>query len=253
MANGHISFSEFKIWSECPWRHKLSYLDKLSTFNGNKFTAFGTAVHEVCERTAKEEKDQPPEAFQAAFSKELKKLNGELNKKLVVEMNGQGKAMLPEIFPALKEYFGEYEIIEAEAQLYEPIKDSELLFKGFIDLVLKTEDGKYHIIDWKTCSWGWDARKKSDKLITYQLTLYKNYYVQKHNLDPKNVETHFALLKRTAKKNRVEIFRVTSGERKMKNALKALDYSLYNIEKSRFVKNRLSCKYCEFYQTKHCP
>ena len=71
MANGHISYSEFKIWSECPWRHKLSYLDKLSTFNGNEFTAFGTAVHEVCERTAKEEKDQSPEVFQAAFSKEL--------------------------------------------------------------------------------------------------------------------------------------------------------------------------------------
>jgi len=253
MANGHISYSEFKIWSECPWRHKLSYLDKLSTFNGNEFTAFGTAVHEICERTAKDEKGQTPEAFQEAFSKELKKLDVELNKKLVVEMNVQGKELLPEIFPALKEYFGDYEIIEAEEQLYEPIEDSELRFKGFIDLILKTKDGKYHIIDWKTCSWGWDARKKSDKLITYQLTLYKNYYVQKYNLEPKNVETHFALLKRTAKKKRVEFFRVTSGERKTKNALKALNYSLYNIEKSRFVKNRLSCKYCEFYKTKHCP
>ena len=29
---------------------------------------------------------------------------------------------------------------------------------------------KYHI-DWKTCSWGWDSRKKSDKMIT-TLTLY---------------------------------------------------------------------------------
>ena len=33
------------------------------------------------------------------------------------------------------------------------------MFKGFIDLVVKTPDGKYHIIDWKTCSWGWDAQR----------------------------------------------------------------------------------------------
>ena len=54
--------------------------------------------------------------------------------------------------------------------------------------------------------------------MTDQLTFYKIFYDQKHNIDPKNVETHFALLKRTAKKNHVEIFRVTSGPRKTKNA-----------------------------------
>ena len=46
-----ISFSELKNWKECPYRHKLIYIDKLPNFEGNEFTAFGTAIHAVCEET----------------------------------------------------------------------------------------------------------------------------------------------------------------------------------------------------------
>jgi len=250
----HISYSEFKVWNECPWRHKLNYLDNLSTFSGNEFTAFGTAVHEMCETMVQEEEvKEPANLFQQSFSKELKKLTTDLNKKLVVEMNVQGRTIAPAVLPALEKYFGRYEVVAAEESLYEPMAGFTKHFKGFIDLVIKTEDGKYHIIDWKTCTWGWDARKRSEKLITYQLTFYKHYYIQKYNLDPKDVETHFALLKRTAKKDRIEIFRVTSGKRKTENALKSLNNTLYNIKNKTYIKNRLSCKYCEFYKTIHCP
>ena len=120
----------------------------------------------------------------------------------------------------------------------------------------KTNDGKYHVIDWKTCSWGWDSRKKNEKLNTYQLTLYKHFFAQKTDADPKHIETHFALLKRTAKHNRVEFFRVTSGPKKTQNALKLLNMALWNIKKGRYIKNRLSCTAgygCKFYKTKHCP
>ena len=120
------------------------------------------------------------------------------------------------------------------------------------DLILKTPDGKHHIIDWKTCSWGWDAKKRSDRLVTYQLTLYKNFYSLKYNIDIKDIETHFALLKRTAKKDNVEIFRVTSGPRKTKNALNLLLNAIYNISNKRFFKNRLACTKCEFNKTEHC-
>ena len=113
--------------------------------------------------------------------------------------------------------------------MLEPIKEFDINkydFKGFIDLVIKTKDGKYHIIDWKTCTWGWDSRKKNDSLINYQLVLYKN---------------------------KVEIFRATSGNKKMQNAVNLLKKALYNIERKAFIKNRLSCKGCEFNKTSHCP
>ena len=128
----------------------------------------------------------------------------------------------------------------------------EYLFKGFIDLVVKTADGKYHILDWKTTSWGWDAKRRSDPMVTYQLTLYKYYFARKHNIDPKMIETHFALIKRTAQKDHVEIFRVTSGPRKTENALKLLNKAIYNIQKKKHIKNRLSCRGCEFHKTEYC-
>ena len=125
-------------------------------------------------------------------------------------------------------------------------------FKGYVDLVLKTGDGKYHVIDWKTCSWGWNYKKKNDKMITYQLTYYKHFFAKKYDIDPKKIETHFALLKRTAKKDKVEIFKVTSGEKKTENALNFLEKAIYNIINKNYLKNRLSCGRCEFYKTKHC-
>ena len=75
------------------------------------------------------------------------------------------------------------------------------------------------------------------------------------NIDPKNVETHFALLKRTVAKDPVEFFRVTSGPKKTENALKVLNKAIYNIKNERYIKNRLSCTSgygCKFYKTEHC-
>ena len=175
---------------------------------------------------------------------------------MIDDMLEQAKNISPKIIPEVVKYFDNYEVFSVEENLMLPIKEVEELgykFKGFIDLVLKTDDGKYHIIDWKTCSWGWDAKKRSDKYITYQLTLYKKFFCQKHKIDPKMVETHFALLKRTAKKDHVEIFRVTSGPRKVQNASNLLVKGIKTINSGVSFKNRSSCKFCEFKNTNHCP
>ena len=234
-------------------------IDKVKGFRGNAFTAFGNAIHDTCEKMMTEGLDDKKSFFSLKFKETLEKLpeNAQKDPKLVNSMENQGPLILDEVFPAMEEHFGEYEVLEAEEDLMEMIKDfncdEKNKFKGFIDLVIKTSDGKVHIIDWKTCSWGWDARKKADPMITYQLTFYKHFWAKKHNVDPKMIETHFALLKRTAKNNRVEIFRVTSGPRKTQNALKFLENAIYNIEKKNFIKNRLACRKCEFHKTEHCP
>ena len=254
----HISYSELKDWKFCPFYHKLTRVDKIDGFKGNEYTAFGTAMHSVCEKKLlKEEVNE--EFFIEELRKNISELDEdiEINKKLVLDMMGQGKKIIPEIQDALDEYFEEYEVLAVEMPLYEPIENEEgYQFKGYIDAVVTTPDGKVHIFDWKTCSWGWDMKKRSDPIIAYQLTLYKNFFCQKMNIDPKDVETHFALLKRTAKKNCVEFFRVTSGPKKTENALKLLNTALYNIKSKRYIKNRLSCTDgygCKFYKTEHCP
>ena len=259
----HISFSELKNWNFCPFYHKLVNIEKIKLFDGNEYTAFGTAVHEVCEKAALNEISEAEyeECFSKAFERELSSLSDKdkLNEKLIDGMKMQGGGLLTDIIPALGEYFGEYEVFSSEECLMEPIP-SELGekydFKGYIDLVVRTKDGKYHIIDWKTCSWGWPAKKRSDPMINYQLTLYKHFFGKKHQIKPENIETHFGLLKRTAKNNKIELFRVTSGPKKTKNALNLLHKALYNIQDCNHVKNRLSCTTgygCEYYKTEHCP
>ena len=94
--------------------------------------------------------------------------------------------------------------------------------------------------------------EKADKIINYQLTLYKVFWAKKHGIPLNMVETHFGLLKRTAKKNNTEIFRVTSGQIKVNNALTFLEKAVTNIKRKISIKNRLSCKYCDFYKTEHC-
>jgi len=253
----HISYSELKIWAECPFKHKLMYIDKIKGFIGNEYTAFGGAIHSLCEQAIVGEIDQYEyqEYFQTAFREELKKI--EVTKpSLVMDMLEQADKISPEILPAVNNHFDNYEVFSVEERLFENVKDfnEELYnFKGFIDLVLKTSDGKYHVIDWKSCSWGWNRERRSDSMTTYQLTLYKKFFCQKHNIDPNLVETHFALLKRTAKKDHVEIFRVTSGPRKTKNANDLLLKAISNINRQIKIKNRLSCNKCEFWKTSNCP
>tara|TARA_R100000008_G_scaffold80656_1_gene63222 strand:+ start:5444 stop:6208 length:765 start_codon:yes stop_codon:yes gene_type:complete len=252
----HISFSALKIWNECSYKHKLVYIDQIKAFKGNAYTAFGTALHDVCEKKLLGENMDDKDYFLTRFKEVLAEIPEEHNEKLVEDMKLQGVRIIPHIMPALNKYFKEYEVVSAEEDIFEVVDDykfADFNFKGFIDLVLKTPDGKYHIIDWKTCSWGWDARRKNDKMTTYQLTFYKHFFAKKHNIDPENIETHFALLKRTARKENVEFFRVTSGQTKINNALNLLENALYNIEKNNHIKNRLSCSKCEFYKTVNCP
>tara|TARA_R100000008_G_scaffold84780_1_gene73070 strand:- start:768 stop:1577 length:810 start_codon:yes stop_codon:yes gene_type:complete len=266
----HISFSELKEWAVCPWKHKLSYIDKIKQFKGNEYTAFGTALHTVCETIVinddKEVFDwssyNAEEHFESEFLINLQKLKTgtpdfEFNSKLVNDMREQGKYLTQYILPALQRTFGNFKLVAAEEALYELIQDQDKNFKGFIDLILHTpHDGKYHIIDWKSCSWGWDSRRKTEKMTTYQLTLYKHFWCQKHGKNYSDVLTHFALLKRTAKKDHVEIFKVSNGSKKINNALKLLYKANYNIDKKNYIKNKLSCygKFgvCEYHKSQHC-
>ena len=253
----HISYSALKDWAFCAFYHKLTRVDKVDGFKGNEYTAFGSAIHSVCEKKLLQE-SMDDNFFISEFEKNLSEIEDfELSENKTLEMIEQGERIIPYIEDSLNDYFDEYEVLAVEMPLYEPIEDHDkYMFKGFIDAVVCTPDGTVHIFDWKTCSWGWDSRKKSDKMVTYQLTLYKHFFAQKMKIDPKDIQTHFALLKRTANKNHVEFFRVTSGAKKTENALKLLDTALYNIKNQRYIKNRLSCTSgygCPFYKTEHCP
>jgi ATP-dependent exoDNAse (exonuclease V) beta subunit len=223
-------------------------------FLGNEYTVFGTALHEACERKVLDNSVDEVQIFKDKFSEELQKLPSEvvIEQKNIDTMRDQGIMLSGMILDALKQYFGSFSVVGAEEELLSALDIEDFQFKGYVDLILQTDDGKYHIIDWKTCSWGWDMEKKTDPMTNYQLTLYKYFFSKLKGIDPKLVETHFALLKRTAKKDNVELFSITSGPKKVENALKILNNAVHNIKNINFPKNKLNCKNCEFYKTEFC-
>lgn len=75
-------------------------------------------------------------------------------------------------------------------------------------------------------------------------------------IERENVETHFCLIKRTAKgktfKERIEIFKTTSGDKRIKNSLKVLQDMVINVDNKKYIKNKLNCVKCEFNKTSYC-
>ena len=116
----HISYSELKNWHHCPFYHKLVNIDKLKVFEGNEYTAFGTALHSVCEDLLTEEVSIPkPELINQKFRDEIKKLKSEeLNKKLIIDMFEQGGKLSEQVLPSLDKYFDDCEVVMAEEKLY---------------------------------------------------------------------------------------------------------------------------------------
>ena len=135
----HISYSELSKWYACPYQHKIVYVDNNKLFKGNIFTAFGTAIHKVCENLVL---DSPieEEFFEEEFSKELDSLEESVLSEEKDIFLKQGQDIIPHILPAAKEYFGEYEVFSTEEKIYEKIMYNNLdlpNFKGYIDLVIK--------------------------------------------------------------------------------------------------------------------
>jgi len=278
MAGKHISYSEWKNWHICPHYHKLTYIDKVAQFEGNIYTAFGKALHTVCEFTL-----TSPEKYREAGA-----IDALVKEQFIAELNAlpeseqqvakrdfnlkewlvSGLEIVPDLYRCLTEKFGklgeDWEVLSAEEQLYEPITEfteAEKNFKGFIDLVVfSKKDEKIHLIDWKTCSWGWKPRKKSDTILAYQLVFYKHFYARKYEVNPKEIDCHFVLLKRTAKPGKkAEFVRVTAAKKRTTDALNALTKALHNINKENYIKNRNACTdckdrfgTCEFYMTEYC-
>jgi hypothetical protein len=265
----HVSFSEIKIWKECTYRHKLTYIDKIDMFAPSPYLDFGTAVHEGCE-TLLESKSVNKEKLITDIKAAWEKYGFE-DPEWVAQQPGWYKYvpveewcqwavnMWDEIPQFLDDTFPGWECIKAEEELYEEIEGKPVKFKGFIDGVIKApkKRGKGHnywIIDWKTSgAWGWRRDKKQDILMTAQLILYKHFWAKKNNIDLKDIRCGFVLLKRDGKKGKIcELVPVSVGPKSLAKGLKIMNNMISAVSREIFLKNRNSCKYCPYYKTEHC-
>lgn len=265
----HISFSEWKSWKECPFRHKLAYIDKIDTFQPSPFLDFGTAVHEGAESFLNEgsiprEKliNEIREAWlKNGFDKKewVEKQPGWYKYHPVEEWVDWANNMWDEIPDYLDKEFPGWKPVIAEEQLYEEIPGVDVKFKGFIDVIIKQprKNGtwKYWILDWKTASpRGWSRDKKQDFNMQAQLILYKHFWGTKHNINMRDIGCGFILLKRGGKKGSIcSLVNVSAGPKMIEKAQKTTRSMIKSVKKGMFLKNRNSCTFCDFKNTEHCP
>jgi len=275
LKNGkpHVSYSEVSIYQQCPFRHKLMYIDGLSEMIPSPYLEYGTIVHDAVENFL----NGNPMDVPAAHSKirEAWDKHGFDSEKFIKEQTaraaGQGwkyrhvnlegwlessKNSLEQLPSFLDEKFPGWKSVAAEHNLYESVSGDEIgFYKGFIDCVLELPSGKQVVIDWKTAGpRGWRKDKKRDFLTQAQIVLYKHYWMQVTGKPSNQVKTAFVLLKRESKPGKsMGIVEVSSGPKAMQKANKLVTGMLKGMKSGMVLKNRLACKFCEFRETVHCP
>jgi hypothetical protein len=85
-----------------------------------------------------------------------------------------------------------------------------------------------------------------------QLALYKHYLSEKLDIPFDSIKCGFVLLKRTAKKNKLELIEVSVGEKFQEETLDWVSNSVRMLEKKLWVKNRNACRFCTFQGTSLC-
>ncbi len=267
-----ISFSTLTDAKKCGEYYRLKNIEKLYPFTDSIWTHYGTLVHKYIQAVLMDE-IEPDVAckkfirtwfrFCQFYRKQLQKnLDDEEYKlpngaKKNEDIYRQPALAILNIKKLFKEQFGEHKVLWVEYRLKSET-DYPQVFKGLIDIGIELANGDIVIADFKTSGSLWMFNKYRDKYKDYQLTLYKSFYVKETGIDPKSVETYFIVIPKEVKSKKcIEFIRVTSGPRKVLNALAWLNETLQKVEDNSFQKNRMACrnffgKNCPFFQTEHC-
>ena len=278
-----ISYSQISMFSECPRRWKLNYIDDLSISEPSIHLLFGTAMHEVIQTWL--------EIMYHDSIKNANKLNLEqrLHDKMMerfkLDKEAYGKdpctiEQLREFFQdgcdildfvkkRRADYFGKrgYKLIGCEVPIEVMLK-KDIKMVGYLDIVILDEiTNTIKIIDIKTSTKGWNKWMKKDENKTQQLLLYKQFYSKQYNHPIENIEVEYFIVKRKLweeamfPQKRVQKFSPASGTVSMNKVAKRLNTFLdlaFNDEGERISENiiptpsKKSCKWCEFKNTEYC-
>lgn len=258
-----ISWSALKDHKDCSWYFLLKNVLKLEVFTASVHTHYGTLLHRIIQDvlTDKLEPQVGSDQFVKVWTRFCRFYQKQLERDGHKGMSRIAKSAATAILgikDSFKKQFGEYKVLSIEEPLKIPLGDYPQLFRGSIDIVIELADGKKIIVDFKTCNTRYFYLKNKDKYSDYQLTLYKYFFRVKHNIvNEEDIETYFAVIEKNAyNKDPLFFLRITSGEKKVENALEWLENALSAINKGIFLKNRYHCQAygrpCTFYNTEHC-
>lgn len=268
----HVSYSEVSAWKGCSWRHKLVYIDGAGMDEKSPYLTYGTLLHDAVENYINGAPKTPGEV-ETSIRNEWEKLGydtDEFVSRQKLKSKAQGwnythegvdawvKSALTclEALPIfLDKTFPGWKPVAAEYALYEDIPGVEFgKFKGFIDTIIELPNGKHVILDWKTAGpGGWGRDKKQDFNVQAQLILYKSYWLKITGKASRDVKAMFVLLKRNSKlKSAIGVVGVSGGPKSMDAANKMVTSMVKTMQRGMHIKNRFSCKFCEFSNTTHC-
>lgn len=245
-------------WKTCSWYFWLVHIEKHKVWEPSIYASWGHFIHKTLQKTLQEGNEKENAKYLIRVWQRycrMYKLQDEVYWAI------PGALAISKIRELFKKEFGEFEILNIEELLFLPIEGHPQKFKGYIDVAfLRLEDGRVIIADFKTCNSAFFFNKYRDKYKDYQLTLYKHFYCKKYDVDPKEVETYFITVERYRKAKKPLAFtRVTSGPKKVRNALSWLYGALKAISDGTWIPNRGNCfkwgddSPCVFYNTPLCP
>jgi len=278
-----ISYSQISMYSECPHRWKLNYIDKLRIFESNIHLIFGTAMHEVLQTHLevmyndsiknadildlnKMLRDKLIEQFKIAEERDGKP---PCKKEDLHEFFQDGVDILDFYTKRKSDYFAKrgYKLIGCEVPIDFDLKNGIKMI-GYLDIVLLDEVlDVIKIIDIKTSTMGWNKWQKADENKTQQLLLYKQFYSKQYNHPIERIEVEYFIVKRKLwekaqfPQKRVQKFSPASGKPSMNKVnnrlLKFVNEAFtedgsYTTNTLEATPSKKSCKWCEFNGTKYC-
>ena len=281
----NISYSQYSIWAQCPYRWKTAYIDEKRKYSESIHTLFGSSMHEVIQAfltvmyndTAKLAEQLPLEdmlrtRMKRNFEEALKENGGEefCTERDMVEFYTQGVEILNFLRKKRAQYFSKkgYELVGIEVPLGYDMPNN-IKFVGYLDVVIKdTVRNVIKIYDIKTSTMGWNKYMKADKLKGDQLLLYKQFYAKQYNHPIEKIEVEFFIVKRKLWENtdypqkRVQKFVPANGKPSINQVVKRLDEFMtecfnsdgeYNTEYTyKKEASKKNCRFCDFNQTEYC-
>ena len=279
-----ISYSQFAMWSSCPHKWKLTYIDKHRLGGPSIHTVFGTAFHETLQwylytmfnQSIKDaDKINLEECLQEQMTHNYMSAVAEMGDVHfstageLQEFYQDGVAILDWLKKHRTSYFTNqgYELVGVEMPLYIQAtdKNTKVIMNGFIDIVLRdTKEDRIIILDIKTSTKGWNQYAKKDKIKTSQLVLYKSYFAKQYGYDEEKIDIKYFIVKRKLiegfmyPQKRIQEFVPASGKPTRNKLLQEIDSFVdagFNEDGSYKVdgsfpavglKGFKNCRWCEF-------
>lgn len=262
----HVSYSEMSDWMQCSWRHSLKHVKKIDLDKRGTATIIGTAFHSAVEARVKGEEPDREEIRKVVIADLERVTDPEEKAKFDVDSNVERAiVMSAEALEFLNAKFPQWKLHKAEEDLYEAIaldvaQHDNVSFKGFIDLIIEIPDKKhgtsFWIIDWKTASRPWGRDKLMDPKVTYQLSLYKNFWAAKNGVPHERIKCGYIIAVKSAKPGKLcNLIPISVGPTTSKRTLTVLNNFVHSVKRGVAIKNKSekNCKWCEYRGTEWCP